>query len=276
MHQFFIKNKRSFFIAALLLLALTLFAKGIEQKKKHSFFDRIVLTLFSVPLSAANKSIAAVRSSWEHYFFLVGLYDENASLKKQINLLSIDNQLLREQAEENERLRGLLFFRKKFEHKMLPAEIIGRDPSGWFKTVLVDKGTRDGVSLDAGVITPDGVVGRVTEAGLTSSKVLLITDINSYIDARIKRTGTHGLVEGKGERACYLSYVLKTEDVIAGDTIVSSGINAVYPKGILVGTVTAITRDSGGFFQSIELQPAVAFSKLQEVLIVLREPEDLP
>ncbi len=274
MHHFFIKNKRSFFIAALLLLTLTLFAKGIEQKKRHSFFDRIVLTLFSLPLSAANKSIAAVSSTWHHYFFLVGLYDENTALKERSQALSIENQLLREQADENVRLRELLAFRKKFEHKMLPAEIIGRDPSGWFKTILVDKGTRDGVVPDAGVITPDGVVGHVVEAGLTSSKVLLITDINSYIDARIKRTGTHGIVVGKGEQACYLSYVLKTEEVLPGDTIISSGINAVYPKGILIGTVTHAAGDSSGFFQSIELLPAVTFSKLHEVLIVLRRPED--
>ena len=271
--QFFIKNKRSLFIAALLLVALTLFAKGIEQKTKRSFFDRIVLTLFSFPLSITNKSITAVSSAWHHYFFLVGQYDENIALKKRVDGLSIDNQLLREQSDENKRLRELLVFRKKFEHKMLPAEIIGRDPSGWFKTVLVDKGTLDGVSRDAGVITPDGVVGCVIEAGLNSSKVLLITDINSYIDALIKRTRTHGIVVGRGEQTCYLSYVLKTEEVALDDIIVSSGINTVYPKGIIVGTVTKIKKDRSGFFQSIEIKPAVDFSKLHEVLIVLREPE---
>ena len=273
MQQFFIKNKKSLFIAALLLVALTLFAKGIEQKTKHSFFDRIVLTLFSFPLSVTNKSIHAVSSAWDHYFLLVGLYEENVALKKRIDGLSIDNQLLREQADENKRLRELLVFRKKFEHKMLPAEIIGRDPSGWFKTVLVDKGTLDGVSRDAGVITPDGVVGRVIETGLNSSKVLLITDINSYIDAIIKRTRTHGIVAGRGEQACYLSYVLKTEEVAPDDVIVSSGINTVFPKGVIVGTVTKINKDRSGFFQSIEIKPAVDFSKLHEVLIVLREPE---
>jgi len=273
MLQFFIKNKRSLFITALLLVALTLFAKGIEQKKKHSFFDRIVLTLFSFPLSITNKGITAVSSTWQHYFFLVGLYGENEALKKRVDALSIDNQLLREQADENSRLRELLVFRKKFEHKMLPAEIIGRDPSGWFKTVLVDKGTLDGVTRDAGVITPDGVVGRVIEAGLNSAKVLLITDINSYIDALIKRTRTHGIVVGRGEQSCYLSYVLKTEEVALDDIIVSSSINTVYPQGIIVGTVTRINKDRSGFFQSIEIKPAVNFSKLHEVLIVLREPE---
>ena len=273
MQQFFIRNKKTFLIAALLLAALTLFAKGIEQKKKHSFFDRVVLTLFSFPLSITNKSINAVSGTWNHYIYTIGLHDENIALKKRVDELAIENQLLREQADENKRLRDLLVFRKKFEHKMLPAEIIGRDPSGWFKTVLVDKGSVDGVLKDAGVIAPEGVVGRVIEVGLNSSKVLLLSDINSYVDALIKRTRTHGIVVGKGEQLCTLSYVMKTEDVAPDDVIVSSGINTMYPKGIIIGTVTKINKDRSGFFQSIMVKPAVDFSKLHEVLIVLKEPE---
>jgi rod shape-determining protein MreC len=273
MQQFFIRNKKTFLVAALLLVALTLFTKGIEQKEKHSFFDRFVLTLFSYPLSFTNKSIAAVSGTWNHYIYTIGLHDENIALKKSVAELAIENQLLREQADENKRLRDLLVFRKKFEHKMLPAEIIGRDPSGWFKTVLVDKGSADGVLKDTGVIAPEGVVGRVIEVGLNSSKVLLLTDINSYVDALIKRTRTHGIVVGKGEQLCALSYVMKTDDVATDDIIVSSGINTMYPKGITVGTVTKTNKDRSGFFQSIVVKPAVDFSKLQEVLIVLREPE---
>lgn len=273
MRQFFLRNKKTILILALLVAAFTLFAKGIEQKKKPSFFDRIVLTLFSFPLSITNKGISAVSNTWNHYFFLIGLYDENIALKKRVSSLSIDNQLLQEQADENKRLRDLLVFRKKFEHTMLPAEIIGRDPSGWFKTILVDKGSKDGIAKDTGVITPDGVVGRVIEVGLNSSKVLLLSDVNCYVDAVVKRTRAHGMVVGRGENMCALAYMLKTEDVAPGDIIISSGINTIYPRGIIIGAVTKINRDRSGFFQSIEVQPAVDFSKLHEVLIVLRGPD---
>jgi rod shape-determining protein MreC len=273
MQQFFLRNKKTLLILALLVAAFTLFAKGIEQKKRPSFFDRIVLTLFSFPLSITNKGINAVSNTWNHYFFLVGLHDENIALKKRVSTLSIDSQLLQEQADENKRLRDLLVFRKKFEHTMLPAEIIGRDPSGWFKTILVDKGSNDGIAKDTGVITPDGVVGRVIEVGLNSAKVLLLSDVNCYVDAVVKRTRTHGMVVGRGENMCTLAYMLKTEDVALGDVIISSGINTIYPRGIIIGTVTKINRDRSGFFQSIEVQPAVDFSKLHEVLIVLRGPD---
>jgi len=273
MLQFFLRNKKTILIAALLIAALTLFAKGIEQKKRLSFFDRIVLTLFSFPLSITNKGFNVVSSTWNHYFFLVGVHDENVALKKRINTLSIDNQLLQEQADENKRLRDLLVFRKKFEHTMLPAEIIGRDPSGWFKTILVDKGSNDGICKDAGVITPDGVVGRVIEVGLNSAKVLLLSDVNSFVDAVVKRTQAHGMVVGRGENMCTLAYVLKTENVAPDDVIISSGINTFYPRGIIIGTVKKINKDRSGFFQSIEVQPAVDFSKLHEVLIVIRGPD---
>ena len=273
MLQFFLRNKKTILIAALLIAALTLFAKGIEQKKRLSFFDRIVLTLFSFPLSITNKGFNIVSSTWNHYFFLVGVHDENVALEKRINALSIDNQLLQEQADENKRLRDLLVFRKKFEHTMLPAEIIGRDPSGWFKTILVDKGSNDGICKDAGVITPDGVVGRVIEVGLNSAKVLLLSDVNSFVDAVVKRTQAHGMVVGRGENMCTLAYVLKTENVAPDDVIISSGINTFYPRGIIIGTVKKINKDRSGFFQSIEVQPAVDFSKLHEVLIVIRGPD---
>jgi rod shape-determining protein MreC len=273
MQQFFLRNKKTLLILALLVAAFTLFAKGIEQKKRPSFFDRIVLTLFSLPLSITNKGMNAVSNTWNHYFFLIGLHDENIALKKRVSALSIDSQLLQEQADENKRLRDLLVFRKKFEHTMLPAEIIGRDPSGWFKTILIDKGSKDGIAKDTGVITPDGVVGRVIEVGLNSAKVLLLSDVNCYVDAVVKRTRTHGMVVGRGENMCTLAYMLKTEDVALGDVIISSGINTIYPRGIIIGTVTKINRDRSGFFQSIEVQPAVDFSKLHEVLIVLRGPD---
>jgi rod shape-determining protein MreC len=273
MLQFFFRNKKTIFIVTLLLVALTVFAKGIENKKRFSFFDRLVLTLFAYPLKITNSGVNALAGAWHHYVYLVGLYDENRDLQKKADELAIANQLLQEQADENKRLRELLAFRRKFEHKMLPAEIIGRDPSNWFKTILVDKGSSDNVYKDAGVITPDGVVGRVVEIGLNSAKVLLLTDVNSYVDAIIKRTRARGIVMGKGEKLCSLAYVLKTEDVVPNDIVVSSGINTIYPKGIIVGTVISARKDRGGFFQSIEIQPSVDFAKMHEVLIVLREQE---
>lgn len=273
MLQFFLKNKRIFFLVSLLFIALTLFARDIQGKKQYSIIDKLLIALFTPPLRITSLGFQYINRLCSNYVYLVDLHKENSVLKEHIKKLEIDNQLLQEQANENKRLRDLLSFKKKFEYKMLPAEIIGRDPSSWFKTILIDKGKDDGVTKEAGVITPDGVVGKIIDVGKASSKVLLLTDINSYVDAFVKRSRARGIVVGYSEDLCTLNYVLKTEELVLGDSIVSSGINDVYPKGILIGTVTGINKDKSGFFQLVEVRPSVDFTKLNEVLIVLKENE---
>jgi len=183
----------------------------------------------------------------------------------------MENQLLREESVENKRLRELLSFRDKFSYDILPAEIVGRDPSSWFKTILINRGKSDGVVRGAGVITPQGVVGRVIDITTKTSKVLLITDINSSIDAVIKRSRERGIVEGYTQNNCKLSYVLKTEDVRQDDIIVTSGLHDIFPKGVLIGNVIRFSKNRSGFFQFIDIKPSVDFTKLNEVLIVLND-----
>lgn len=271
MLQFFLNNKKILFLLGLLLVALTLFARNIEGKKSHTIIDKLILAFFTPPLKITTQCIHNASQLWDTYFYLVGLQKENQRLTELVQKFEMDNTHLREQETENNRLRELLSFKSKFEYKMLPGEIIGRDPSSWFKTILVDKGSLEGVEKEAGVITPNGVVGKVTDVASNSSKVLLITDVNSFVDAIIKRSGARGVVVGYRENRCALSYVLKTEDIAIGDSIVSSGLNSIYPKGVQIGTVTNLHKDKSGFFQFIEVTPSVDFSKLHEVLIVLKE-----
>jgi rod shape-determining protein MreC len=152
---------------------------------------------------------------------------------------------------------------------MLPAEIIGRDPSSWFKTILVNRGTEAGVTPGSGVVSPLGVVGTVIETTLHSSKILLITDQNSAIDILAKRSRVRGILEGRAENACSVNYVVKSENIQKGDEIISSGLNAVFPHGILLGTVAETNNTPDGFFKNIAVVPAVDFSKLNNVLIML-------
>jgi rod shape-determining protein MreC len=179
MLPFLLKNKRIFFLVSLLFIALTLFARDIQGKKQYSIVDKLLIALFTPPLKITTQGFQYMNRLWSKYVYLVDLHTEHAVLKERIKKIEIDNQLLQEQANENKRLRELLSFKKKFEYKMLPAEIIGRDPSSWFKTILIDKGKDDGVVKEADVITPDGVVGKEIDVETTSSKVLLVTDINS-------------------------------------------------------------------------------------------------
>jgi rod shape-determining protein MreC len=270
MLQFFLKKKKFFFLSGLLVVSLTLFARDVEKRKQYNFFDKLLLGLLVPPLKITTLCINKASQIWEEYFYLVDLKKENSFFKDQTEKLEIENQLLREQSIENKRLRELLSFKKRFAYKILPAETIGRDPSSWFKTILIDKGKKDGVMRGSGVITPKGVVGKVINVSNNTSKVLLITDVNSSFDAVVKRSRERGVVEGYSENSCKLSYVLKTEDIKAGDVIVSSGLHNIYPKGVLIGAVSNIIKNKSGFFQFVEIRPSVNFSKLNEVLIVLK------
>jgi len=273
MLQFFLRKKGFFFLIGLFVVTLTLFAKDTEKRKPYNFFDRLILRLISPPLKVTTLCINKATQTWQEYFYLVNLKKEVSLLKNHIDKLEIENQLLQEQSVENKRLRDLLSFKRRFSYTVLPAEIIGRDPSSWFKTILVDKGKKDGVQPGLGVITPKGIVGKIINVSDDSSKILLITDVNSAVDAVLKRTRKRGIVEGFGENRCKLSYVLKTEDINLDDRIVGSGLNGTYPKGVLIGIVSNIVKNKSGFFQLVELKPSVDFSKLTEVLIVLKEKE---
>lgn len=271
MLRFLSRNKR--FLSLLLLLAatLTLFARDIRGSRSNSFFDRILLVLATPPLKLTTSIFNSAGRLWRRYVALINAERENEHLRSQRDMLLVENQLLKEQARENERLRELLTFKQRNSFRMIPAEIIGRDPTSWFKSIIIDKGAHDGVVQGAGVITPEGVVGRIIKVAPSSAHVLLLIDVNSNIDAVVQRSRARGIVVGTGENLCRLAYVQKTEDIQEGDQVITSGLGGIFPSGMLIGSVITLHSNKGGFFQHIELQPAVDFSRLHEVFVVLSD-----
>jgi len=274
MLQFLEKKKRLLFLLVIFFAALALLARDLRGRRPDNAFDQSLFGLLATPLKLTAFCIKKTRRLFDDYFFLVDLRQENSILQRSLETLEIENQLLRERAAENQNLRDLLAFKEKYFYKMIPAEIIGRDPSSWFKTILIDKGSDDGVACGAGVIAPEGIIGQIVDVASSTSKVLLVTDINSSVDAVIKRNRTRGIVEGQGKNSCRLSFVLKTEDVLHDDILVSSGLNGMFPKGVPIGRVSHVVKETDGFFLSVELKPLVDFSKLESVLVVLKEQEN--
>ena len=154
--------------------------------------------------------------------------------------------------------------------------MVAFDPSGWFQTILIDKGRNDGVVLDMAVVSAEGLVGRVIGVGKHHAKVLLILDGNSAVDAYIQSSRARGVLVGLGRELCLLKYVQRNEDVQVGDKVISSGMGGVFPKGLLVGTVQGVVRGSSGLFQRVEVEPAVNFSRLEEVMVVIQPPPEKP
>jgi len=229
---------------------------------------------------ASINSIRFVRSIWEDYFFLVSVSKENSRLKRQLNDCGEQINRYKEMELFNTRLRGFLRFKKQTNSEVLAAEVISKDASAWYKTIMIDKGLRDGVEKGAPVVVPEGIAGQVIDATEKTSKVLLIIDRNSAVDGLVQRTRARGVVKGDAYGSCIFQYALRKEDIKANDVIVSSGMDGVYPKGLLLGVVSDVTNTNSGIFQEVRIVPYVDFEKLEEVLVVMHTPdetlEDLP
>lgn len=212
-------------------------------------------------------SLARLRDG---YVELINVREENARLREELQKYKAATNDYREAVATNVRLAKLLEMKEFLATPTLTAEIIGLDPSHWFKTVIINRGSSDGVQAGMPAATVEGIVGQVVSTSPHYAKVLLATDPNSAIDGLIQRTRVQGIVKGDG--AGYrMEYVLKNSDVLKGDRIVTSGIGGVFPKGIPIGTVSRVEKNRHGMFQKIELEPATDFSQLEYLLIVMKK-----
>jgi rod shape-determining protein MreC len=175
---------------------------------------------------------------------------------------------LREAAAATQRLSALLQFKEQALPTMIAAQVIGRDSSNRYKSVILNKGDSDGIQKDMGVITPSGVVGRVVKTTGATSVVLLVTDPNNAIAGLIQRTRDEGIVEGTPQGRAKLKYIPMLSVVKEGDHVVTSGLVGGFPRGIAIGTITGIERDEGALFQTADLSPDVDVNHVEEVLII--------
>ncbi|MFZ2631193.1 MAG: rod shape-determining protein MreC [Desulfosalsimonadaceae bacterium] len=263
------------FAGAIILIALIVIVFSFRYIRTSSVGGLAVHAALSVmcPIQAAiSSSVDYVDDLWSHYFFLVHAARENDALKKQLALAESRNNECAETTLANHRLRKYVALKDQSPFTLLAAEVIARDPSPWFKSIIINKGADDGVMRGCPAITPDGIAGYVLETSGGYAKVLLIVDRNSSVDALVQKTRARGIAQGMGNGACRLDYALRQIDVAIGDTVVTSGFDGIYPKGLRVGYVSKVIRRNSGLFQDIELAPYVDFKKLEEIMIILKPP----
>jgi rod shape-determining protein MreC len=267
----------SIFAVIFLTAALLTISSRINNVERLAFIDWVLLEITSPLQKAVMYSTDAIGNLIDSYVLLVNLKRENVALRRMATELREENNLLREKAIANERLRNLLRFSKKIPRSMLPAQIIGIDPSSWFRTILIDKGTKHGVKRGVAVVSPEGIVGHVLQTSHHYAKVLLITDFNSSVDAIVQRSRAKGVVEGNGENLCRLKYASRTQDIQLGDKVVTSGLGGRYPKGLMIGKISKIEKKRYGLFQHAEIMLSVNFTKLEEVFVIAEtQPPDIP
>jgi len=261
-------------LVAVNIILLTITGKHTQAPSGLGRGALVIVSPFQKQFTAFFDS---VKDTWNQYFFLVSKAKENQRLKKALGQSLEQLNRYRETEIANDRLRHLIGFEKEIPRPMIAAQVVGKDPSAWSKTIIVDKGTRDSVRQGAPVVIPEGIVGVVVEASARYAKVLLLTDPNSAVDALVQQTRARGIVKGGGADYCVFDYVLRKHEISVGDMVVSSGLDGVFPKGFRVGRISEIVRQNAGIFQKVSVTPYVDFEILEEVFII-SEPayEDNP
>ena len=197
------------------------------------------------------------------------LAEENKRLSTENDLLRQQVRSLSETGRENLRLHQLLGLKDHLQFKTLGARVIGRDASNWWKSIQIDRGTQDGIRENLAVLNADGVIGKVVSATKGEARVLLLTDPNCKASALLQDSREHGVVSGDGTRL-QLTYINRAAKIKPGEQVITSGLGGIFPKGILIGTVTGARLNSEtGMYQDVDVRPAVDFHNLEEVIVIL-------
>jgi rod shape-determining protein MreC len=262
-------------VGAVVLIGLYIIVFSFAYLRHSSIGDaatRTALLLISPFQAVLSSSTQFMDSIWSHYFFLISVSFENDDLKKKLSYAVNENNRCRELELSNLRLREFVKLKDQSPYNLVSAEVIAKDASPWYKTIIINKGTDDGLISGNPVVIPEGIVGYVLTASSNDSKVLLIIDRNSSVDALVQRTRARGLAQGMPNGLCRLDYALRKIDVEIGDSVVSSGFDGIYPKGLRIGYISKVIRRNAGLFQDVELTPYVDFTKLEEVMVILSPP----
>jgi rod shape-determining protein MreC len=266
----FPKKYQSIIIACLLIIiSLILLSYSVKQQSKVGFFRRLVLETAAPLANIITVSFEGLNNAWKRYIFLVGLEEENRRLKKGNALLTQDTIQYREGYLEGIRLQKLLTLKERVNYPTIVARVIARDQTSIIKTILINKGTSHGLRVDLPVLADQGLVGRIVEASSHVSKILLLIDESSNIDALIQENRIQGILQGAGPLGCSLKYISKTETINIGNIIIASGLSGLFPKGLLIGSVKSVDKTDSGLFQKIEVEPFVDFSRLEEVVVIV-------
>lgn len=250
--------------------ALVFYSLNIPHNREANLVERTILTVFAPILEPASIVSSFFEDAWTDYVNLVDVRRENKKLREDIKLLNTRVAAGNEAIQATDRLKELLNMKKTAAVPTIAATIVGEDASSWFRTLLIDQGSLNGIREGMAVIAADGIVGQIVKVAPSTSRVLLLTDHASGIAATIQRSRARGVVKGKEEGLCSLEFTTREEDVKVGDQVVSSGIGGVFIKGLPIGEVTMVKRGEYGIFQTIQIRPAVNMAHLEEVLVVLQ------
>jgi len=262
------RHKSLFLLGGVVLLQVLLLAVQIKRDSQGRLIRVWTVGAVSPFERAGAHGISHIRDTWNHYFALQNTSRENEELKRENGALKLQITQLQSKANEADRLAALLKFRQtNVDVPMVSARVIGGSADSASLTIYLDRGERDGIRRNMGVITPDGVVGKVIESYKDTAQVLLLTDKASGVGAMLVSSRVQKPVGGTGEAMLSLKYISNEEDVSPGERLVTSGTDRIFPPDLPVGTIADVK--PGNTFKQIRVRPAANLERLEEVFVLL-------
>lgn len=265
------RQRTAVLFIAVVLGHIILISAQVNSRAGVPLLEVATFGAFAEVQRGAAGLTGSLRDAWSGYGNLRGVRAENDELKRQLGALQVQFQQERARAERARQLERLLGFKQDLQVDTIPASVIGASASLEFRGITIDRGSNTGVTTNMAVIAPAGLVGRIVTPTAHASKVQLLIDRNAAAGALVERSRAQGIVIGSGVDMLRMDFVPATADVKVGDAIVTSGVDGIYPKGFVIGTVEQV--DNGnGIYKTIRVRPSVEFNRLEEVLVVKTPP----
>lgn len=262
-----IRQRTGWLFTAVVLAQLVLISAQVTTRTGVPMLEVAVFGAVAEIQRVATGLISGTTDRWQQYVLLQDVRVENQRLRAHLDDLQLQLQQERALAHEARTLQALLDLKTSIKLTTIAAGVIAGGASPDFRTLTIDKGTRQGIQGDMAVVAPAGVVGRVITPSLRAAKVQLLIDRNAAVAGLVERSRAQGVVVGTGTDRLEMEYVPGTADIRAGDRVVTSGIDGIYPKGFLIGQIESIQRGAGDY-TSVVVKPAVELSSLEAVLVV--------
>jgi rod shape-determining protein MreC len=276
-----LETRRTYFLlGGLVLVHLVLISRQVERGGGTSLLGQSVFAVLSPFQRLVSAGMGAVVATWSGYVDLRRVSRENEDLRGRVATLEMEMQRQQDRLREADRLRDIADVKPALPFDTLLAQVIATDGVPWYRTVTLNRGRADGVALNSPVISTTGVVGRVVAVGPHAAKVQLLLDHESGLGVRIERSRITAVVSGQAGFADHVGNLLAMKfvpvlaDVAVGDVVVTSGLDRMFPKGLMVGRVQSV-KTTAGLFKDILVAPSAHFERLEELLVVRTPQEDL-
>jgi rod shape-determining protein MreC len=286
MENFFARYKNPLVLMAVLFIQVVALATQVKRQENsrvagNSSGTRLIRVWTVTAFTPVQKMFVSTghffRDSWHNYADLRGVRRQNRDLQAEVSRLQMEQARLKQDADQARRLQALLDFKERFVGKTVAAQVIGTSGTEQSRVITIDKGSRAGIKTDMAVITPDGIVGKVKEVFPLSSQVLLINDHDSGAGVILEASRLQGILKGNALGELQIGDIMSDEKIEAGERVITSGGDRIFPKGLPVGTVSSATPDRDNDpFLSVKIKPSADLRRLEEVMVITKVAEEEP